>query len=128
MFWHKKVFTDSDSAGVDVLDIDAARIWYAEKLGFTYSSTNVDPEEADLLLGYSETEILFYFCRVIDGKRRNARPGHPPILFAKKVDDAHEFLIARGVDAGALQSDSGGNRFFRFRDLEGNEVEVCQNT
>jgi catechol 2,3-dioxygenase-like lactoylglutathione lyase family enzyme len=125
VFWHKKFFVDSDNAGVDVADLEAARAWYGEKLGFTYSSTKV--EEADLVLGYSEKEILFYFCRVVDGKRPNARPGHPPILFAKKVEDAHEYLVAGGVDVSAVQHDSGGNRFFRFRDLEGNEVEVCQN-
>jgi hypothetical protein len=30
------------------------------------------------------------------------------------------------IRVGRLQQDSGGNHFFLFRDLKGNELEVCQ--
>jgi hypothetical protein len=125
-FWHKKLISNSDGSAVDVVDLEAARLWYAEKLGFGYSST--EDENADVVLGYSEKELIFYLSRIVDDKRPNLRPGHPPILFSKKLDDAHEVLTSRGVDVGAMQEDSGGNQFFRFRDLEGNEIEVCQDT
>jgi hypothetical protein len=125
-FWRKKLISNSDGSAVDVVDLDAARLWYAEKLGFSYSST--ENENADVVLGYSDQEVLVYLCRVVDAKRPNLRAGHPPMLFAKKVDSAREVLITRGVDVDAMQRDSGGNQFFRFRDLEGNEIEVSQDT
>jgi catechol 2,3-dioxygenase-like lactoylglutathione lyase family enzyme len=123
-FWHKKILTEPDYVSVDVVNIDAARQWYEERLGLNYSSSKV--EEADVVLGYSEKDPRVYLCRVVGNKRPNAQPGHPQILLTTRLDTAHEFLASRGVDTGPIQTDSGGNRFFRFRDLEGNELEVCQ--
>jgi len=98
--------------------------WYAEKLGFSYSSADV--EEASLELGYSSDSIVVYLVEITGSARPNKSPGKPPIMFARKLADAHEDLSSKGVDVGPIQSDSGGNQFFRFRDLEGNELEVCQ--
>jgi hypothetical protein len=123
MFWNKKVFSFNEGVAVDVVDVAAARRCYSEKLGLTYSSTKVE-----VVLGYSEHEPQVYLSGVIDHLRPDLIPGRPPILFAKKPETAHEHLSSRGVGVGPLQTDSGGSRFFRSRDLEGNEVEVCQQT
>ena len=50
--------------------------------------------------------------------------GHP-ILFAKRIEAAHKEFASKGIIVGPIQSASGGNRFFRFRDLDENEIEVC---
>jgi len=77
--------------------------------------------------GHTKVKIKGRATRpVVGNERPDVQPGRPPILFAKKVEAAHEYLSMRGVDVGPLQNDSGGNRFFRFRDPERNEVEVCQ--
>jgi len=47
------------------------------------------------------------------------------IFYAKNLEKAHQWLIHRGVAAQPVTADSGGNRFFRFEDLEGNAIEVC---
>lgn len=36
--------------------------------------------------------------------------------------------MARGVVADPIQKDSSGTSLFRFQDLEGNSIEVCQET
>jgi catechol 2,3-dioxygenase-like lactoylglutathione lyase family enzyme len=123
MFWHKRIFAPGDCIPVEVVNVDAAQKWYAEKLGLNYTSKKI--AECNVALGYEENDLLVGIRQVVGGERHDV-PNHPPILFAKKVDAAHEFLSTQGVDVGPLQSDSGGNRFFRFRDLESNEVEVCQ--
>jgi len=128
MFWNKKIFTADERIAVDVVDLEAARRWYSEKLGLGYSSTELAEEEGDMVLGYSAEQPLVYLVEVEAGERADARPNHPPILFAPKVDAAHRYLSSRGVSTNPVESDRGGNRFFRFRDLEGNEVEVCQQT
>jgi hypothetical protein len=125
-FFHKKVLTEPDYVSVDVMDVNAARIWYSEKVGLTYSTTDV--EECEMGLGYSEQEPRVYLCQVVENKHPNVRHGHPQILMTTKLDAAHEFLASNAVDTGPLQTDSGGNPFFRFRDLEGNELEVCQHS
>jgi catechol 2,3-dioxygenase-like lactoylglutathione lyase family enzyme len=124
MFWAKKVFSFQDSVAVDVRDLEAARRWYSEKMGLSYSSTDV--EEADMVLGYSDKDAYLSLVRITGADRPNRQPGRPPIIFARKLNAAHEYLSSRGVEAGSIQQDSGGNHFFRFRDLEGNELEVCQ--
>jgi catechol 2,3-dioxygenase-like lactoylglutathione lyase family enzyme len=124
MFWTKKVFSFQDSVSVEVQDVSAAQGWYSEKLGLRYSSTKV--EEASMVLGYSADDAELYLTQVSGTQRSDSLPGRPPIIFARKLTVAHEYLSTRNVDVGSIQSDSGGNAFFRFRDLEGNELEVCQ--
>ena len=126
MFWRKKVLSFGDSVSVEVRDVAAAQRWYSEKLGLPYSSTDV--EEASMVLGYSKDDADLYLTEIpqsADAKKQSSRP---PIIFASKLEAAHEFLSSRGVELGPVQADSGGNRFFRFHDLEGNELEVCQQT
>jgi predicted enzyme related to lactoylglutathione lyase len=48
------------------------------------------------------------------------------MLFTKKIEAAYEELASRGISVGPIETDSGGNRFFRFPDSEGNEIEVCR--
>lgn len=47
------------------------------------------------------------------------------IFFAKNLEEAHEWLAERGVTVEAITADSGGNRLFRFQDLDGNRIEMC---
>ena len=124
MFWTKKMFSSSGDVVAEVSDVAAAQHWYSEKLGLSYSSDDV--EEADLALGYSADSVVVYLVKISGNERPNKSAGRPPIMFAKKLENAHESLSARGVDISPIQNDSGGNQFFRFRDLEGNELEVCQ--
>lgn len=113
---------------VDVHDVAAAQRWYKEKMGLGYFSTDLDEEEGSMKLGYSAEEAFVYLLKVSNGKRPDVMPGHPPIIFARKLDAAIAFLSSHGVDVGPLQHDSAGNHFIRFHDLEGNELEVCQQT
>lgn len=124
MFWMKKMFSSVGDVVVDVHNVVAAQRWYSEKLGLSYSSAEL--EEASLELGYSADSVVVYLVQIVGNARPNKSPGRPPIVFARKLADAHRYLSTRGVDVGPIQSDSGGNQFFRFRDLEGNELEVCQ--
>jgi hypothetical protein len=34
-------------------------------------------------------------------------------------------MVKRGTAVGPIEADSGGNQFFKIRDLEGNSIEVC---
>jgi hypothetical protein len=124
MFWNKRMFSSGGDVAVNVADVEAARQWYSEKFKLPYSSTRV--EEANMELGYSAEAVVIYLVRVSSNKCPDKSSRRPPIMFARNLTQAHASLSSRGVDAGPIQSDSGGNQFFRFRDLEGNELEVCQ--
>jgi catechol 2,3-dioxygenase-like lactoylglutathione lyase family enzyme len=120
----KKMFYAAGDVVLDVHDVAAAQQWYSEKLGFPFSSPDV--EEANMELGYSADDVIVYLAEIPGNERPKMSAGKPPIMFARELLNAHKYLSTRGVDVGPIQSDSGGNEFFRFRDLEGNELEVCQ--
>ena len=108
---------------VGVNDLDRAVTWYCDRLGLS-----VMPEKsysAEVHLGYlqRETPMIVLF----PAGERNSVPfaERHPILFTHKLDSVHAELASAGIDVGLIQSDSAGNRLFRFRDLEGNEIEVC---
>lgn len=122
----KKMFHSAGDVAVDVRNADAARQWYSERLGLPYFSSEV--EEAAVGLGYSANDLVLYLNAVSGNVQPNVRSGRPPIMFVRKLGNAHEYLSSQGVSVSPIQSDSGGNQFFRFRDLEGNELEVCQQT
>jgi catechol 2,3-dioxygenase-like lactoylglutathione lyase family enzyme len=58
MFGMKKVLSFQDAVVVEVRDVAVAQRWYSEKLGFRYSSTEV--EEASVVLGYSDDDAQLY--------------------------------------------------------------------
>jgi catechol 2,3-dioxygenase-like lactoylglutathione lyase family enzyme len=121
--WGRKNFYFGDSISVGVRDLDRAVAWYQEKLGLRL--TPLKSEDFEALLSFAKDDDTGIALIVIQpGETKASVEGHP-ILFSKKIEAAHEEFASRGVVVGPIQSDSGGNRFFRFRDLEDNEIEVC---
>jgi hypothetical protein len=64
VFGKKRLFLLGDGIAVDVVDLEAARRWYAEKLGLDYSSTDLPEEEGSMVLGYSAKERLVTSIRL----------------------------------------------------------------
>lgn len=114
----------SDGVTVDVTDLQAARRWYSKTLGLGYASTK--DEGAGVVLGYSPFELRVYLRQAVGNRSLDTSPGRRPIIFAYDLAATHESLSSQGVATSSLQSDSGGNQFFHFVDLEGNELEVCE--
>jgi catechol 2,3-dioxygenase-like lactoylglutathione lyase family enzyme len=119
------MFYSGGEVAIDVRDVAAAQRWYSEKLGLGYSSAIVEIDEGSMVLGYTADDPVIYLAKISDD-RPSSGPGRQTIMFARKLREAHDFLSSRGVEVGPIQNDSGGNQLFHFRDLEGNELEVCQ--
>ena len=121
--WGKKHFYFGDSISVGVRSLDSAVSWYQEKLGLRL--TPLKSEDFDAFLAFSQgDEIGLALVVIPPGEAKANVEGHP-ILFANKIEAAHAEFALQGVSPGPIQLDSGDNRFFRFRDLDGNEIEVC---
>lgn len=118
------MFYSAGDVVVYVHDVTAAKRWYSEKLGLHYFSN--EGEEIGIATGYSDKAIVVYLVQIPAGEETSNRSPRPPIMFAWKLADAHEYLSSRNVNVSPIQKDYGGNPFFRFRDLEGNEMEVCK--
>jgi catechol 2,3-dioxygenase-like lactoylglutathione lyase family enzyme len=122
--WGKPPFSVDDNCVVEVRNLPAAREWYKEKLGFR--EADADREEDS---GRPFTDLCFStndaFLSLVE-----LEPGTSPerghvVFNAKNLEKAHQWLTERGVAVQPTTSDSGGNRFFNFYDLEGNTIEVC---
>jgi catechol 2,3-dioxygenase-like lactoylglutathione lyase family enzyme len=121
--WGRKNFYFGVNISVGVRDLDLAVAWYQEKLGLHLTPLKSEDFEAFLAFAKSD-ETGLALVVIPPGQTKAAVEGHP-ILFTKRIEAAYEEIASKGISVQPIQSDSGGNRFFRFRDLEGNEIEVC---
>jgi catechol 2,3-dioxygenase-like lactoylglutathione lyase family enzyme len=109
---------------VGVKDIERAKAWYIDKLGL-YMRANSN--RAVYLTSSCRGEVsleLFPLSAKVSGNH----PCTHPVLFARELDAMHSAFRASGVTVGTIQSDARGNRFFLFRDLDGNTLEMCADT
>jgi catechol 2,3-dioxygenase-like lactoylglutathione lyase family enzyme len=121
--WGKHPFWISDNSVIEVRNLGAARDWYKKTFGLREASGEREDDSGrpfvDLRVSNDDTALT-----LVERAASPAQSEHV-IFFTKNLQKAREWLIERGVTVEALASDSGGNRFFRFQDLEGNAIEVC---
>ena len=127
--WGHPPFYISDNLTVEVQNLEAARAWYKDRLGLRDSRVQGEDDSgqpcADLeLSGGGLVRLIEAEPGSSDARARTTAPR--PILFASKLEKAHEWLTNRGIPVGPITSDSGGNRLFQFQDLDGNLIEVCK--
>lgn len=122
--WSKPPFSISDNCSIDVRNLAAVREWYKEKLGLREAGNHREDDSgrpfADLHASHDDM-----FLSLVELEPGASAENRHIIFFAKNLEKAHEWLAARGVPVEPATADSGGNRFFRFQDLEGNRIEVC---
>jgi catechol 2,3-dioxygenase-like lactoylglutathione lyase family enzyme len=122
--WGRPPFFIGNNYAIDVRNLVDSRNWYGEKLGFRETHDHKEDDSgrpfADLHFGNDET-----FVSLVELPLGASAEDRHVIFFAKNLEKAHQWLAARGVLVEPITSDSGGNRLFRFHDLEGNPIEVC---
>src|ERR1700686_2082773 len=117
--WGKTPFWILDNCVIEVRNLGTARHWYKKTLGLREASGEREDDSGrpfvDLLVSNDETSLT-----LVEREAAASPQSAHVISFVKNLEKARQWLIARGVTAEAVASDSGGNRFFRFQDLEGN--------
>jgi catechol 2,3-dioxygenase-like lactoylglutathione lyase family enzyme len=112
----------ADNFAVSVRNLSDAKKWYTGKLGLREMRTDRQDDSGlpfvDLHFSGDDT-----FITLVEAGPE-AQPQHA-IFFTKNLSKAHKWLAERNVPTEPLATDSGGNRFFVFRDLDGNSIEVC---
>jgi catechol 2,3-dioxygenase-like lactoylglutathione lyase family enzyme len=122
--WGSKDFYFGDNISVGVRDRERAITWYQGKLALKL--TPLQSEDFDAFLSFTKKDEVGLALIVISPEEIKANVEGHPILFTKRIEAAYEDFSSKGINVEPLQSDSGGKRFFRFRDLEGNVIEVCR--
>jgi catechol 2,3-dioxygenase-like lactoylglutathione lyase family enzyme len=117
-------FLIADNCAIDVQNLAAAREWYKEKLGLRESRDRQEDDSGrpfvDLHISGDDT-----FVSLVELEPGATKENQHVIFFANNLEKAHQWLAGRGVAVEPLTADSGGNRLFRFHDVEGNTIEVC---
>jgi catechol 2,3-dioxygenase-like lactoylglutathione lyase family enzyme len=122
--WGGKKFYFGDNISVGVRDLNRAVAWYQEKLGLCL--TPLKSEDISAFLSFARDDDIGLALVTIPPGESKPNVEEHPMLFTKKIEDAHKEFVSRGINVGTIEVDSGGNSFFRFRDSEGNEIEVCR--
>ena len=122
--WGQPPFTIADNCVVNVLNLRVACEWYKEKLGLreSHNDREDDPGRPFMDLNIANDDTFLSLVELDPGISAEKRH---VIFFAKNLEKVHHWLAGRGVAVEPTTTDSGGNRLFRFQDLEGNTIEVC---
>ena len=122
--WGKPPFSIADNCAIDVRNLAASREWYKEKLGMREAPKDrvEDSGRPFVDLSIANDDV---FVSLVELKSGESVESRHVIFYAKNLEKARQWLAEREVFVELITSDSGGNRFFRFQDLEGNMIEVC---
>lgn len=122
--WGKLPFWISDNCAIDVKNLSTARDWYTKTFGLREVSSDREEDSGrpfvDLSISSGDT-----FLTLVERDATASAQSEHVIFFAKNPEKARQGLIERGAIVEAIARDSGGNRFFRLQDPEGNAIEVC---
>jgi catechol-2,3-dioxygenase len=122
--WGKHPFWISDNCVIEVRNLGAVRDWYKKTFGLREASGEREDDSGrpfvDLRVSNDDTALT-----LVEREAASPAQSEHVIFFTKNLQKAREWLTERGVTVEAITTDSGGNRLFRFQDLEGNAIEVC---
>jgi catechol 2,3-dioxygenase-like lactoylglutathione lyase family enzyme len=122
--WGKPPFSIPDNYAIDVRNLAAAGNWYRETLGLRDADDEREEDSGrpfiDLHVSNGDSVVS-----LIELPAGATAENQHVMFFARNLEKTHQWLSGRGVLVEPITTDSGGNRRFRFQDLEGNTIEVC---
>lgn len=112
-----------DTVLLRVHDLQTAREWYANILGF--QPVFEDANERLVVFGVgSGTSLTLHELKPGEGEVGSNSRCYP-IFYTEDIEAAYRHLVEKGVIVGRLMGEAGGTRWFTFKDNEGNSMEVC---
>lgn len=118
------VFAGLDTVIVRVFDVEVAAAWYREKLEFEPSFEDPEARRVVFDLGGSASLTLWQLTRIEVPMVPGAATAYP-VFAVSDVERVWNTLRDRGVLVEPVVQ-GGGVRWFQFRDLDGNRLEVRQ--
>jgi catechol-2,3-dioxygenase len=109
------VFSKIDTVHISVSQLDQARMWYKEVLEL--EEIFHSGHYVVFKVGAGETPITIQQGEVRASSTKT-------ILFSDALEETRLKLIDKEVEAGQILTDDGVT-YFEFKDLDGNQFEVC---
>jgi hypothetical protein len=119
--WRKPPFSIADNDALDARNLAVVRERYKERLGFQEARTEREEDSGrpfkDLCVSGDNTLLS-----LLELEPGAAAENRHVVFFARNLEKAQQWLAGRGVAVEPTATDSGGNRFFRFQDLDGSTL------
>jgi catechol-2,3-dioxygenase len=109
------LFSKIDTVHISVSQLDQARMWYKEVLEL--EEIFHSGHYVVFKVGSGETPITIQQGEVRASSTKT-------ILFSDALEETRLKLIDKEVEAGQILTDDGVT-YFEFKDLDGNQFEVC---
>ena len=111
-----------DTVILRVSDVDRAKLWYVEKLGFKNIHEDIKLRLVVLDTFNPTTLTIWETNKEINN---NPNTSAYPIFRSMDAQNVHEQLKLRDVNVGEIMADHVVT-YFTFRDPDNNILEVCQ--
>jgi hypothetical protein len=121
----------TDSLALSYSDLEQAKRWWID--AFECKAMKVPPnwdnqlpsDVALRLQGDHEPTILLSDRAEVERAGFDRSLAVVPVIFSDKLKKAHDHLSGRGVVVGPIQGEASPH-FFEIRDIEGNVIEICE--
>jgi catechol 2,3-dioxygenase-like lactoylglutathione lyase family enzyme len=113
-------FKRIDTVFLKVNNFEKAIDWYCSVLGFTVRWKDENGGYAALNIGETPLTLVRTSGEELTLNKANVSFN----FFTSDVEAAHQHLLENGVKAEQINVD-GEVKWFKFEDLEGNQLEVC---
>ena len=118
--WQYAEFTIPTTLRIHVRNIEFVTPWYKEKLGLRESATLLREPNAEAYQFKKDGNFVVFT------NQRGLGTEKTPILFTRRIERMWRILSARGVQAGTVEKDRQGTRYFEIHDPEGNLIEIVE--
>jgi catechol 2,3-dioxygenase-like lactoylglutathione lyase family enzyme len=119
------IFPKIDTVILRVKDLEKARRWYEEKLGFEAGYVGSKEKIVVFNLGTTPTSLTIYELK--PGEKSSLKNGVQrtyPIFYSENINNSYETLRNRDVRVGKIEGDSE-SQWFSFYDVDDNQLEAC---
>jgi catechol 2,3-dioxygenase-like lactoylglutathione lyase family enzyme len=118
------IFERLDTVLIRVKRLVEAKDWYETRLGFVEQYFD-DRQKLVVFDTGGNTSLTLWELKEGEEVSQGGTAAVFPIFAVNDACEARETLLRKGVEAGEVVTDEGVS-FFKFRDIDGNQLEACQ--
>jgi len=118
------IFERLDTVLIRVKRLVEAKDWYETRLGFVEQYFD-DRQKLVVFDTGGNTSLTLWELKQGEEVLQGGTAAVFPIFAVNDACEARETLLRKGVEAGEVITDEGVS-FFKFRDIDGNQLEACQ--
>lgn len=114
------IFKRIDTVFVKVKNLEKSSEWYEMVMGFHLTWSDM----AGGYVSFAVGETALTLVQIPEELELKVSESSTFNFYVSDVSEAHEYLLEKGAEPSEITVD-GNVKWFSFKDLEGNKLEVC---